>query len=807
MANPDSYDVAKELEDSLLRAKKLQNDTYQDLAKTINLLKRVNELRESSVAKVKALNRESINTRDIEKEIRKVREKDEVSKMRIQRLESQLTTVQQNSTKAYITSIELRTKKEEELKRATEIRDRAEMARLSSLISGLDTQIERAETSLNIDQRQYAAALQSKKVSQENIDLLKEELDLEKKIKSDVGFTGTLMGKFSESLGLGTKAYEKMVARARDLREEGQELTFMNKLGSVFSAAGETIADAWKDPALRLAAIAGAIKLMSKGLSAVGNAAGKAGNALAGMSQDSSNIIRGLTGGISSMVKNIPLVGGLLGGLIDGFSAVLDLIIGIDNTIVKAGRQLNLSRDQARQLNRQYQDLSFNSGNVFINSKKLLETQVELTDQLGTTNILNKEILQTSIMLKEFAGLDAETRGSIAQSSLITKKSSESVVKSVMAQVIGLKQATGIQFQYQKILKEAASLGGYLGLQFAKYPDKLTKSLLTTKSLGLELKKLDGMASGFLDFESSISKEFEAQLLTGKDLNMAKAREAFLNNDLATAAAEITRQVGTSSEFLQMRRIEAESMADLFGLSRDEMGDMLKQQEHFAAFNVKNTKELQAQVMLYKQQGREQDAINLLKSKEEYQNIVTASTQERIANTIEKIKQSIVDFVERTGLIEKIERFVEKLTDPKTIKGIIGTIRDAISDFVAFMGGIIADVARFVSHLPYTDKELWQERADTIEVTSQQMSDKIRGMGGDLSTSAAKEKVASGGGMAAAAPGQSVAGNQKMMGVPTIHTTVQMRDKAVFDIAWTGYQEGSKFDQQMTTKNNANSHQ
>jgi hypothetical protein len=38
------------------------------------------------------------------------------------------------------------------------------------------------------------------------------------------------------------------------------------------------------------------------------------------------------------------------------------------------------------------------------------------------------------------------------------------------------------------------------------------------------------LADSFLDFESSISKEFEAQVLLGREINLTKARQAFLDN-------------------------------------------------------------------------------------------------------------------------------------------------------------------------------------------------------------------------------------------------------------------------------------
>ena len=137
---------------------------------------------------------------------------------------------------------------------------------------------------------------------------------------------------------------------------------------------------------------------------------------------------------------------------------------------------------------------------------------------------------------------------------------------------------------------------GVLGLRFSKFPEQIAKSIIQVKALGFSLGQLDTQASSFLDFESSISKEFEAQLLTGKQINLTKAREAFLNNDLAAAASEITKQVGSSQDFLKLNRIQAESLASAFGMSRDQMGEMLKQQEMLSKLGAKDLKDAQAKV-------------------------------------------------------------------------------------------------------------------------------------------------------------------------------------------------------------------
>jgi hypothetical protein len=332
-----------------------------------------------------------------------------------------------------------------------------------------------------------------------------------------------------------------------------------------------------------------------------------------------------------------------------------------------------------------------------------MQSQEELTGILGVNNILSAQILETNIKLKELGGIEADTRGEIATTSIITGQSSEKITKSVLAQVVGLKAATGIGFNYQRILKEASSLGGYLGLSFAKYPAQLTKSLVTVKAMGLELKQLDQMADSFLDFESSISKEFEAQLLTGKDINLAKAREAFLNNDLATAAGEITKQVGSASEFLQLNRIQAESLASAFGMSRDQMGEMLKQQELLSRIGAKQGDSAREQLRLGLERFKNQKALAAAVGEEAYQSLINASAQEKLTAFMDKIKQAIADFVSNSPLIPLVERAINWLSSPTNIQKVVSYVQSAFATLFDIFGTIAGGVMRLLNYLPGVD--------------------------------------------------------------------------------------------------------
>jgi hypothetical protein len=726
--SPQNKIDAKDTLAALKEALKIQGDYNNLLKDSVKELEKSLKNYDKLGAKLETINQSTINTKEVEKQIRQNQIQRFTTTQKLADLQNKLSQDQKKEADKYLGSIEARSKKEKELLEAQRAGDIAKATSLLGAIKNIEKQIELKSATLNVEQLSYAQAKKSDQLYEETEGRLKEQLATEKKINSSIGLTGKSFKLFADKLGIGSQYYEEMVLKARELEVQNKKLSFGDKLGGLAKAAGGGIKEAFTDP-----------------------------------------------------LTLIPILGGAIGGLVKGVKSVFDFIVGIQDRTVKFARAMNMSTDQARQLKMQYADINISNGDLFVNTQKLIEAQTEMVDLLGVTNQLSTQNLATNIKLKDIAGVEADTIASITESSIINGKSNETIVKSVFAQVKGLKQATGIQFENKKILKEASSLGGYLGLQFAKYPAQLTKSLLTVKAMGLELKQVDAMADSFLDFESSISKEFEAQLLTGKEINLAKAREAFLNNDLATAASEITRQVGSSAEFTKLKRIQQDALAQSMGMSRDQMADMLKKQEMLAKLGAKDTDNAREQLKLGLAKYKNQQALSAAIGEEAYQNLVNASMQEKIAAFIEKIKQSISDFVEKSGIIGKIEKMMNWLSQPENIRSVLITVRNVFANIVE----IVASVASGIISAMDFFGVISDQKADELKGFLSGAGDRVRSMGGNLTMTAAKEKAGTSGGSSG---GGSTGSSSTLMGSPTSITTIVQIEKetvgkAVKDVA------------------------
>jgi hypothetical protein len=484
-------------------------------------------------------------------------------------------------------------------------------------------------------------------------------------------------------------------------------LAAVEKMKAPFKALAGVIKDSLTAPLGEAAAILGSGK--------VGIGGGKVSGAGATSMLD----------GLGKIASSIPFIGGLLGGLVGAFKTVLDAVLGIDQANVNVARSLGISKKEAQGFRDQMQAASLATNNIAVNQTRLVEQQLALSKELGVSNQLSTDTLENNVKLVDILGVQVSETRQIAESSLITGKSSSQITKNVFGQIGYLKQTTGLAFKYQDILSETSKLSGVLGLTFAKYPEKLTKSLLTVKALGLSLKQVEDLAGGFLDFESSISKEFEAQVLTGKEINLTKAREAALNNDLVTVAKEVTKYTGNSANFLKMNRIEADALAGAMNMTREQMADMLKQQEILNALGAKDMQQAIKKFEAVKNNGTERDKLVKQIGAENYAELEKVSIAEKLAAVMEKIKQTFIAFVEKSKIFDF-------LTDEKKVNGFIKSMLDNLAGAINMVGEIAAGIMDAISHLPFTDKDKYQGLAEQIRGGAGSFAGSVRSVGGGI---------------------------------------------------------------------------
>ena len=219
---------------------------------------------------------------------------------------------------------------------------------------------------------------------------------------------------------------------------------------------------------------------------------------------------------------------------------------------------------------------------------------MEMNKALGTSVKPSKEMLIQFTEMREMAGFTNEELLGIKAISDSTGKSLNEVTGEYMAQAKISSTALGVKLNEKDLLKDIGNLSASTTLSLGKNPGLIADAVASAKALGMEMSKVDDIAGSLLDFESSIEAELEAELLLGKDINLEKARQAALNNDLATVAKEISEQAGSAAEFGEMNRIQQEALAKAVGMGRDDLAQTLFIQEQLVGATGEQAAETEA---------------------------------------------------------------------------------------------------------------------------------------------------------------------------------------------------------------------
>jgi len=107
----------------------------------------------------------------------------------------------------------------------------------------------------------------------------------------------------------------------------------------------------------------------------------------------------------------------------------------------------------------------------------------------------------------------------------------------------------------------------------------IASAAVAAKKMGMEFGSLTKMADTLLDFESSITKQMEASVLLGKEINLDKARELALNGDLVGMTKEVLNNVGGEAEFNKMNMAQRKALAESLGVSVQDLSKMVKNQD------------------------------------------------------------------------------------------------------------------------------------------------------------------------------------------------------------------------------------
>lgn len=366
--------------------------------------------------------------------------------------------------------------------------------------------------------------------------------------------------------------------------------------------------------------------------------------------------------GVSAAFKGIEKSTIILAAISAAVKAIkffADLALGAQKNTVEIARNLGTTRELARELRSEFNDIAASSGTLRINGKDIQASFETLTTQLGVQVGLSDNLVENTAQLTKLFGISGESSAKLSTMFAATGTSVEEVSDNLQDVSVNLATSEGLVITQQKLMEKVAAAGaefaGYMGFS----AEAIAQSVVSTTKMGINLQQASTIAKGLLDFESSISKELEAELLTGKQFNFELARSLALQGDFAGASAEVMKQVQGITEEQRKNPIIMQSLAAATGLTVEQLNEAYIRQTYLTGEVgkyhdelMRGGKEEQAQLVA-KMAARSADLGEMKK---------TISAQEAMSAAINRAKEQFSDFV-NDGSLDKLVDMITRLVN------------------------------------------------------------------------------------------------------------------------------------------------
>ena len=331
------------------------------------------------------------------------------------------------------------------------------------------------------------------------------------------------------------------------------------------------------------------------------------------------------------------------------FLALGAALLAADKAISDFQKNLGISAQEAGNLRLQ---LGAASTSLAVTSADTMKTFTDINAQLGlATTAIRSDIIAEMSKLGKLTNMSAESQASFAMFAQKSGMHAEKLTDEARNAVVAAESERGVRLDINKILDEAGKITGVIRANLGFNIIAISEAVAAAKQFGLTLQDLEGISANLLNFQQSIEAELQAELFTGKQLNLERARLAALTADYKTLAKEITSQAGGELEFARLNVLEKQKLAAALGMSVDRMSDLV--------FQNANLKELAEQA----RDAGDKELAAMLERR---------SVQESFMDIVQQLKVLFVEMM--TPLLPAMEAFANMLQNSEKLKETLKTI-------------------------------------------------------------------------------------------------------------------------------------
>jgi hypothetical protein len=400
---------------------------------------------------------------------------------------------------------------------------------------------------------------------------------------------------------------------------------------------------------------------------------------------------------------------------------MVDALIKADTQTGQLAKAFGTSYSEATSMRNELNTVANLSGDVNITTGALQESLIAVNKEFGTAAMLSGELLTDFTNMTKVMGYSNEAAAKLSKITTATGTDLSDNTAQILGTAAAFNVTNGLALNEKEIVEGVAKASAATTVSLGMQPGKIAAAVVQAKALGLELEQVEGIAESLLNFESSISNELEAELLTGRALNLEQARYLALTNDIEGVAKEIAKQGITATEFTGMNMIQQKAIAEAVGMTREELAQSLINQQALTNLGGKDKDLISAYNRLKKEGLSDTEIQAKLGQDIQADQLKSQSIQERFNASVEKLQEIFVSVAE--PILQIVSPFMDLATTilplvNVALTPITGTLKflaESIQFSLGLIRGILKEVGTFLSPMINRLNPLFQGFSKFVE--------------------------------------------------------------------------------------------
>ena len=326
-------------------------------------------------------------------------------------------------------------------------------------------------------------------------------------------------------------------------------------------------------------------------------------------------------------------------------------ISGVDKEAVDLARSMNLGRDAGYAMRDSIREAASQSKILGASHIQLVKMQLAYTETTKTVYRLNQDQLETMSLMTKQMGFSNEAAAHSVELFKASGMGAREGLEALNEQYRALRQSNKTHHTLAALMDDISSDAELTYIFQTQGAAAAMRNAAAVRRTGLSLAQQRSMAEGTLDFEKTMTNQFELQLLTGKEINMQRAMELALQGKNGAAVAEMHKQMRGLTAEQRKNPLIMNKMLEMLGMSREEYYKMISAQKEAAALAKSQAKAQEEFDKGAKIRFEQMHRANISSLQQGYDMFVNfdAKKGEAFKKEVDAIKKQILEEAKRSG--------------------------------------------------------------------------------------------------------------------------------------------------------------